>query len=418
MVCEKDPARRPGVLAQAPRQPFAVVVVDVVLQRQLREHDPQGLGIDSLEIIVVLQPATPLGQSAQQPRMLLGPAADIPRGLHLLVRIASGLQHEVDDLHVAFPCGVQQGAAPGRKPGLAEVRIGAVFQEIPDDGRVAGPDGVVEAGAGVPGEVVGQTAGAGGVGFHALLHQLEITEGGGMLDGTLGAQTDEDSAEEVGPVAAPVEVVARGQVDGPRPVGPLGFEIRSPLHEGPEDAHVLDQHGPVDRLVAPLVHGPQRLRRPVQVLQDSGQVVLPDPRGELLPFRPVEHVVPLLQAALQQLRHLGELAVFRPLDGALVMPVARPVGDLRPALDQEAGHLEMVVPHGEVEGLAVADVAVHQVGLRLDARSDRLQVALDGRLHRPLHRSAAAHVPAVVLIRLQVRRPPDVAALRRHPRSH
>ena len=120
-------------------------------------------------------------------------------------------------------------------------------QEIPDDGRVAGRDGVVEAAARVPGEVVGHPAGAGGVGFHALLHQLHVPEGGGVLDGTLGAQADEDSAEEVRPVAAPVEVVPGGQVDGAGAVGALGLEVRPPLCKGLGDAHVLDQHGPVDR---------------------------------------------------------------------------------------------------------------------------------------------------------------------------
>ena len=154
------------------------------------------------------------------------------------------------------------------------------------------------------------------------------------------------------------------------------------------------------------------------MLQDSGQIMLSDQGRELLSLRPVEHVVPLLQAALEQVRHLAEAAVLRPLDRPLVMPVARPVGDLRPALDEEAGDLEMVVSDSEVEGLPVADVAVDELGLRVDAGFDRLQIALHRRLHRPLHRSAAAHVPAVVLIRLQVRRPPDVAALRRHPPCH
>ena len=102
----KDPARHARIFAEASRQPFPVIVVDVVLQRHLREHDPQDLGIDSLEIIVAPQSPAPLGQSPQQLRVSCRPAADTSRGLHLLVGITARLEDHLDDLHVALVDGV------------------------------------------------------------------------------------------------------------------------------------------------------------------------------------------------------------------------------------------------------------------------------------------------------------------------
>ena len=186
-------------------------------------------------------------------------------------------------------------------------------------------------------------------------------------------------ARHVAPAA--IEVVAIGQVNGPRAVHPPGVDVRAAPQQLVDCVELSRHRRPVNRLAGSLVALADELRLGIEQLAHPLQVVIPQRQRDRFALR--RGVESRFERVRQQLFHLRVAAIACNLDRIVVHPEIQRVAIV---LEQEPDDVDAVLAHGEVERLAIVVVRPRERRIFGDERPHGFEIARRAGLERaPTH---------------------------------
>jgi hypothetical protein len=193
-----------------------------------------------------------------------------------------------------------------------------------------------------------------------------------------------------------IKVVTVRDVNGPGAIHSFGVDVRAAAQQLVDRVELPGHRRPVDWLAGSLVALPDELRLRVQQLAHPLQVVIPQRlRNRVALRRGVESG---FERVRQQRFHRRVAAIAGNLERIVVHPEIERVVIV---LEQESHDFHAVLPHGEVERLAVVVMRARERRISCDQRSHGFEITGDTGLDERPHIGAAARRPQEFLIRFQ-----------------